>query len=185
MSVSLSSLYHAVENGKLFLPVQMLVVCLVLLSVLFSGISFHDTEDVITPDAPKIIRYDVRRVSELPKALQEEEAKKISVDEDTNKLSVEDIRNRYFRYIITKIEQAKVYPLSEQKKGHEGRIILQLYILKSGQVKKVSILQQSRYGPLTKASVDSIKRALPFRAFPGGIPDDELIVKIKMDFFLQ
>lgn len=185
MSVSLTRLYQSVENGKLLFPVQMFVVCLVLLGIMISGISFHDNDDLISADVPNVVRYDVRRVSELPKALQEEEAKKISVDEDSNKLSVEDIRNRYFRYIVTKIEQAKIYPLSEQKKGHEGRIVLQLYILKSGQVKKVSILQQSRYSALTKASVDSIKRALPFRAFPSGIPDDELIVKLKMDFFLQ
>ncbi|HPJ38329.1 MAG TPA: TonB family protein [Spirochaetota bacterium] len=185
MSISMTRMYHAIESGKLLFPVQLLLILAVTAAVLISGLSWDDNPEVITADAPKAIRYEVIRVSEIPKALMEQEAEKVAIDKDSDTLSVEDIRNRYFRYIVTKIEQAKIYPLSEQKKGHEGRILMKLYIVKSGSVRKVSILRQSRYSGLTRASIDSIKRAMPFRPFPKGIPDDELIVRLKMDFFLE
>ena len=176
------SIYKFIESGKLLWPIQALVVVIAFLAVLLSGIDFSSREITTVYKSDEIRRYHVKKVSHIPQEREMEEAAKVAVEDES--ISVDDIRNRYFSYVISKIESVKEYPLSEQKKGHEGSVLMKLFITSEGKVRKVRILRQARYASLTKAAVDSIRKALPFQPFPGRLPDEELIVKLEIKFFL-
>lgn len=178
----LSKIYRFVEEGKLLLPIQGLVLLVVALAFVFSDIEISEKEST-TVYRKEEQRYHVRKVSHIPKELEDEEAEKIAVDDEH--ISVHDIRNRYFSYVVSRIERCKDYPISEQKKGHESSVLLEIFIARNGAVQKVRILRQARYEALTRAAISTVRRALPFQAFPGQLPDEMMIIKLEIRFTLN
>jgi len=178
----LSKIYRFVEEGKLLLPIQGLVLLVVALAFVFSDIEISEKEST-TVYQKEEQRYHVRKVSHIPKELEDEEAEKIAVDDEH--ISVHDIRNRYFSYVVSRIERCKDYPISEQKKGHESSVLLEIFIARNGAVQKVRILRQARYEALTRAAISTVRRALPFQAFPGQLPDEMMIIKLEIRFTLN
>ena len=109
---------------------------------------------------------------------------KIAIEKEIG-LTADDLRNRYFSYVIARIKRFKEYPKLEQRKGHEGSVLLEIFISRNGTVRKVRILRQARYMALTEAAIASIRRALPFQPFHKKIPDEELIVRLEIAFCLN
>jgi len=177
----LLKIYRLVEEGKLLLPIQVFVLLAAALALVFSDVEFS-RKDRTTVFRKEEKRYHVRKVSHIPKELEDEEAEKIAVEDEH--ISINDIRNRYFSYVVSRIERSKDYPVSEQKRGHEGSVLLEIVILRSGAVQKVRILRQARYKTLTRAAINTVRRALPFQAFPGRLPDDTMVIKLEIRFNL-
>jgi TonB family protein len=178
----LSKIYRFVEEGKLLLPIQVFVLLAASLALVFSDVEFSrkDRTTVFRKDEK---RYHVRKVSHIPKELEADEAEKIAVSDEH--ISIEDIRNRYFSYVVSRIERCKDYPIAEQKRGHEGSVLLEIFILKSGTVQKVRVLKKARYEALTGAAINTVRRALPFQAFPRRLSDDMMIIKLEIRFSLN
>jgi len=170
------------EEGRL-LPYIMFAVALITVSALLFARNFTaGVERTVIYQTGEAQRYHVRKVSTIPKEMEKDEAEKEAA-EDT--LSVDDIRQRYVRYVVSRIERYKVYPLEAQKRGHEGVVVVRLLMTKDGDVKKVGILQPARYQALTDAAIASIRRALPFQSFPSNMPDETLTLRVEIRFLLR
>ncbi len=177
--------FRLIENGKLLWPIQILIFAAIAIAVMLSEIGLTTIEQtVVYRREEKVRRYHVKKVSQLPKVLEDEEAKKIAIEEEAG-LSADDLRNRYFSYVISRIKRFKEYPKLEQRKGHEGSVLLEIFISRNGTVRKVRILRQARYMALTRAAITSIRRALPFQPFHKRLPDEELIVRLEITFCLN
>lgn len=181
----LDRLFTLLEEGKLYWYIQLFVIVCIVVSVVLSGIDFTATQaDIKIKESKQAKRYHIRKVSRIPEEKQKEEAKKLAVEDDT-KLSRADLKNRYYNYVVTKIERNKVYPLAEQKKGHEGSVVMRIFINRTGKIEKVQLLRRARYIKLTKAAINAIKRAHPFKPYSKRIAEDYLILRLSINFFLK
>jgi len=170
------------EEGRLLPHIVVLTLLVSVSAVLIAGRFRGDVERTVIYRTGETQRYHVRKVSEIPKELEKDEAEKEAA-EDT--LSPDDIRRRYVQYVVSRIERVKVYPLEAQKRGHEGVVVVRLLMTKDGDVKKVGILQPARYQALTDAAIVSIRRALPFQPFPSNLPDETLTLRVEIRFLLR
>jgi TonB family protein len=174
-----------VEMGKLLWPIQILIFAAITIAVMLSEMGLTTIErTVVYRREERVRQYHVKKVSQLPKALEDEEAKKIAIEKEAL-LTADDLRNRYFSYVISRIKRFKEYPKLEQRKGHEGSVLLEIFISRNGNVRKVRILRQARYTALTEAAITSIRRALPFQPFHKRLTDEELIVRLEITFCLN
>ncbi len=181
-SMTAESLLKNLVEGNLYWPIQGIIILGMFLGILVSGINFSSKEITRIYENPEAKQYHVKKVSEIPKE-RENEDDKLAVEDD--KLTEDDLINRYYAYVVTRIESNKVYPPQEQKKGHEGSVVFKLYINKSGSVEKVTVLRQARYVELTKAAVNAIKKSVPFKPYSSLIKKEQLILNLEMRFFLQ
>jgi len=172
-----------VEEGKLYKYIQLFLVLAAALGILISGIDLSEREVTKIYENSEAKQYHVKKVSHIPKEKEKEEAEKIAVEDD--KLSEDELKDRYYAYVVSRIEGNKIYPESEQKKGHEGSIVLKIYINRNGTVEKVKILRQARYIKLTKAAVGAIQKSIPLKSYSKEISDDMLILKLEIAFNLQ
>ncbi len=179
----LERLFSSVEDGKCFIPVQVLVVSFALLMAILSGLDFSSAVEVKLVQRSKV--YSIKRVSNIPLGYRDMAADASMEDRKDDEMTVEEIRQRYVNYVIARIEHNKIYPVSEQKLGHEGAVSIRLYIEKGGGVRKAVILRQSRYAKLTESAIASIRRSIPFLPFPRGIPDDEIILNLNIEYYLR
>lgn len=176
-------LLNSIERGRLFVPIQCAVLLLTVLTGVLTGIDLSTEGAAVTAERSR--HYFIKRVSTIP-LNQQDQAADVSTDEKKDDtLSVEDMRQRYVNYVISKIESHKIYPDSEQKLGHEGTVGMRLYLQKSGQVSRAVVTRQARYARLTGSAVDSVRRALPFQPFPRGLPDDEIILNLNIEYYLR
>jgi TonB family protein len=185
MDMKAVRILRLLEDGRLLWPIQILIIGFIAIAVMLSEIGVMTIERTIVYEKEENVkRYHVKKVSQLPRVLEDEEAKKIAIEKGAE-LSVDDLRNRYFSYVISRIKRFKEYPKLEQRKGHEGSVLLEIFISRNGNVRKVRILRQARYTALTRAAITSIQRALPFQPFHKRLPDKELIVRLEIAFCLN
>lgn len=170
------------EEGALVRPVQGAVLAAVILYAVISGIVFSSRNVTPVYVNSEAKQYHVRKVSRIPKEKEKEEADKIAVEDD--RLTPEEHRERYFQYVISTIESNKYYPITEQKKEHQSSVAVRLFIGRTGQVRKVELLREATYEALTGAAIESIRRSAPFKPFPAGIPDEELVLNAVIQFRL-
>ncbi len=181
-ALSAETLLNNLEEGNLYWPIQGIIIALILLGIILSGIDITSREITRIYENPEAKKYHVKKVSEIPKERENEE-EKLSVEDDT--LTEDDLINRYYAYVVSRIESNKVYPADEQKKGHEGSVVFKMYINKDGSVEKVTVTRQARYMELTKAAVSAIKKSVPFKPYSKRIKKEQLILNLEMRFFLR
>jgi len=179
----LDGLLDSIEKGRLLWVVMPLVLLFFVLVAVIAVADFGKTELTTVYRKQEQEKYHVKKVSSLP---EQERAKEEAKKEDENEiLSEEDIRDRYVSYLVSRIQAFKVYPLDEQKQGHQGSVLLKVYIGNDGTVRKVGILRPARYRALTDAAIASIRRANPFHPFPPALEEEQMIVKIEVQFRLD
>lgn len=174
---------NLLEEGKLYRYIQGAIIFFLVAGTVLSGVDFStsETTKIYKNEAQK--QYHVKKVSQIPKEKEKEEAEKIAVEDD--RLTEEELKERYYMYVVNRIEHFKVYPVSEQKKGHEGSIVMKLYIKRDGTIEKVRIVRQARYMKLTRAAINAVKKAHPFKAFSPRIKDELLVLKLEIRFALS
>ncbi|GEM_PF-1254255 len=96
-----------------------------------------------------------------------------------------ETRSRYLNYIIGKIERNKRYPESERARGRTGEVCLNLVISRDGKVDKVQIIKEDGSKAFTHASINAIKKSVPFEPFPVEIHGEVLAVKLLMQYNLD
>ena len=178
-----ATLLDCLEEGKLLRYILGAVVFVILVYVLISGIDFFPEKVTTVYRADEAVQYHVRKVSQIPREIEKEEMEKLAVEEEN--LTKEEIIERYYGYVVGKIEMNKVYPQEEQSKGHEGTVLLNIVIARNGKIEKVTILNQPRYMKLTAAAVEAIRRALPLEPYSRLIEQERLMLKVEINFFLK
>jgi len=178
---NLDSILEKIEQGLFFLPIQLIVFVIFILILLLFSIKFSSQQYIATTERTKI--YSIKKVSAIPRDKLDRVADS-SENISSDGLTPEELYNNYMRYVVSRIEQYKYYPESEQKLGHEGTVSLRLYLQRNGRVEKVVFLQHSRFSKLNEAAIESIKRAIPFLPFPKGIPYDEITLDLTLTFNL-
>ncbi len=173
----------SVEDGKFFIPVQASVVALAVLAAVLAGIDVSSGTDAEPAQRAKV--YAIKRVSTIPLEQRDMAAESSVEERKDDGMTADEIRRRYVNYVIARIEQNKIYPVSEQKLGHEGSVSIRLYMEKGGGVRRAVILRQARYAKLTESAIASIRNSIPFMPFPRGIPDDEIILNLNMEYYLK
>jgi len=171
------------ERGKLLWYIEGIILFLTVFFVIIGVINFSGNQKTVVYSSEKPEIFHVKKVSEIPQKKQKEEKEKIAINED--KLTQDEFRNRYLSYVVSKIETVKKYPLSEQKKGHEGSVLVEITIYRNGKIEKVRLLRQARYVKLTKAAITSIRSALPFEKFPEKLNDEAMVFKLEIKFYLD
>jgi TonB family protein len=167
------------NRGWLLWAIELSIIFFLTAGIFISGISFSSEKITRVYDSDTPAPQDITRVSKLPEKKKEDSLSEKNEDEQKK------IQNKYYRYVISRIEALKVYPKDEQKKGHEGSVLLELHLNKSGKIQKVIILQQARFVKLTNAAINSLKKANPFKAFPKDMNLDQLIITVRISFFLE
>lgn len=175
-------LFKYIENGRLYLPLQILVLAILALSLtqgLWRGDEVTRTRIYENQSKP----LDTRYVSELPQQAEEESQ---AIDEgEENQLTPEDIRHRYVAYVVSTVRSNKVYPPEEQRRNHEGSVRMTITVMPDGRIKTLKLHQQARYMKLTQAAVQAVKKSNPLRAFPRGMNEDPLNITMEILFTLQ
>jgi len=171
------------EEGGFLRPILGSLVFLIVFSLLISAIDLFPNRVMKIYQSEEVVRYHIKKVSRIPREKEKEEKEKVAIEEET--LSREEIIERYYHYVVDRIEMNKVYPPEEQYKGHEGTVLLKMIISRSGAIEKVTILQQPRYVKLTGAAIDAIRNALPFKPYSRLIQDDRLVLSLEINFSLQ
>jgi|GEM_PF-4147165 len=177
----IQKLHHMVEEGKMLQVFQIILFVSLLLVWLISGISFSGTH-ISSTQHDHVKRYRIEKVSSLPKKAEKDDSREIKSDDNSH---IDDAKKRYIKYVISKIEKNKIYPIREQKLSHEDVTRFFLHINRDGKIMKMRFFRKSRYQGLNSASIKSVKRALPLVSYPEIIPEDVLEVPIEMDFHLQ
>ena len=173
----------SLESGRFLWLIMPVVLLLFILAAGVSVVDLGKSELITVYKKQEQEKYHVKKVSSIPeKDRAKEEAKK--EDEEKN-LGESDVRNRYVSYLVSRIQACKVYPLQQQKQGHQGSVLLKVYIGNDGKVQKVGILRPARYQALTDAAVASIQRANPFHPFPPALEEEQMIVKVEVQFRLD
>jgi len=100
---------------------------------------------------------------------------------ETNKTSLDPktLLKDYGKYIARKIGKLRKYPFSARRKGIQGRVIIELTILKTGELENLKVIA-SPNNILTKSSIAAIQQAAPFPKFPKEINQES--IKFKMPF---
>ena len=169
------------EEGRLFKYILVLVI------IASTGLSalpyFSFNDEKITPDSDiSRMIYQVRKVSSIPDKKDE----KISTEDENRgeegSVTEEDLKRRYFSYVVSKIEKNRVYPPEEIRRGNEGLVVLKIPINRDGTTGRLSVQRSSRYARLTEAAIKAVEKSAPFPPYPSGISEDTLILQLNMDF---
>lgn len=91
----------------------------------------------------------------------------------------------YEQVVLSKIESAKRYPRSAQKKGLEGTTVLSITIAETGSLLKSEVLKSSGFEILDSEVLQMAQRAAPFPNFPEGFNKDQISLLIPVEFQLR
>jgi len=101
--------------------------------------------------------------------------------QDTEK----EVLNSYLRQLVHRINKAKRYPRRARRQGWEGTVVMKLRILSSGEIRHLTLHQQSAYPVLDKAALAAIQSIRRFPKFPRGLSVDSLTLTIPITFKLS
>ena len=90
----------------------------------------------------------------------------------------------YLAQLRRRIQETVRYPLTAQRRGLTGTVHVELVILPSGAVDRVSVVRSSAHPVLDEAAVESV-RALPAAPFPPELPARQLVVRLPVVFALE
>lgn len=90
---------------------------------------------------------------------------------------------RYEQLLSAWIEKHKIYPKQAYEDGMQGRVILRIRILRTGQVLFSKVEQSSGYALLDEAVVATMREANPVPAVPPSYPGGRMLeFRIPIDF---
>ncbi|MDI6787070.1 MAG: energy transducer TonB [Planctomycetota bacterium] len=97
----------------------------------------------------------------------------------------EDIKSRFLREVIAKIQKVKRYPESARRRSLEGTVKVEFVISSEGKILSVSIITSSGYTILDEEAVEMVKRAVPFPQIPKELKISELKLLLPIVFKLE
>lgn len=126
----------------------------------------------------------------LPKRYELEKEKKVEalVPEETPapaEAPDEKLKQSFLRYqdsIKQKIQEEKTYPRAALRIGYQGTARIAFRVLSSGHVEDLRLVRSSNFKQLDQESLDAVKRASPFRAFPEEFEGSEIEIEVDIIF---
>lgn len=91
----------------------------------------------------------------------------------------------YFTLIRKAIQLAWIYPKAAIRKGHEGTVRLRFNIMKSGEVRKLKVLESSGHRSLDQAIIKAIRLSSPYAPLPKGFNKPRLVVTANFRYTLN
>jgi protein TonB len=90
----------------------------------------------------------------------------------------------YLARFRQRVEEALVYPLAARRRGHAGRVELEILLEPSGRVERVEVTVSSSNAALDAAAVDAVKAVKPI-PLPDDLPRRPLLVRLPLVFHLR
>ncbi len=172
---------YALE-GKLFFPF------LVFISILSSFLLMANFSSTTMPKVKQ--RHTIEMKNFLvppakPVSPQTKSQKTTSQENDSSAADVQSLKMLYLQELVAQIERVKRYPEYEKRFNKEDKVTVQLTLERSGRIKKLEIVRPSRFSGFNKEATAAVRRALPFRAFPEPLPEEEITILFHMVFRLS
>jgi protein TonB len=98
---------------------------------------------------------------------------------------IEDIKTRFLREVIAKIQKVKRYPESARRNNWEGTAKVEFVLSGDGKVNSVILITSSKYTVLDEEAVEMVKRAAPFPQIPKELGISELKLLLPIVFRLE
>lgn len=144
-----------------------------------------------SPDA--IVKEEVKEIEKFEEPVEQEPVQDEVVDaQSQNAQPVQSAINgiegtkeysTYKQYVLSRIATKKIYPSGARSKNQRGKVKVQLVINSDGTVSNATILVPSEYSLLNEATLQTIKKASPFKKMPKGM--DKLSLTFVMDYSLN
>jgi TonB family protein len=99
--------------------------------------------------------------------------------------NIKDIRVKYLKHIIKRIEQSKHYPRAAYYHDIEGTIQLRFNINRDGSITKKEISIQGTNSILVKAGQTILDKASPFKPVPKELQINRLQIEIPVTFKIE
>ncbi|MEJ2419648.1 MAG: TonB family protein [Exilibacterium sp.] len=105
-------------------------------------------------------------------------------EEDAPVFTAESLLSRqlYHSKLLKWTYQYLKYPQRAQKRGQEGSVRLAVVIDRSGNIKKVSVVEESRYALLNKEAQGAVNRANPFPPMPEDMSGESFSFSLPIEF---
>ncbi len=97
----------------------------------------------------------------------------------------EELKKSLLRYqdsVKQKIQEEKRYPRGALRLGKEGVVRVFFSLIPSGAIRDIRMVSASGVADLNEEAVNAVKRASPFRPFPGGLDKEELQFEVDIVF---
>lgn len=98
---------------------------------------------------------------------------------------IEDIKTRFLKEVVAKIQKVKRYPESAKRNNREGTAKVEFIISGDGKVNSVTLITSSRYTVLDDEAVEMVKRAAPFPQIPKELEILEMKLLLPIVFRLE
>ena len=98
---------------------------------------------------------------------------------------IEDIKTRFLRQVIARIQKVKRYPESARRNNLEGTAKIEVILSGDGKVNSVSLITASGYTVLDEEAIGMIKRAAPFPKIPEELEISEMKLVLPIVFRLE
>ena len=94
--------------------------------------------------------------------------------------ALQELQMQYLALVAQALQRHKRYPRVAQRRGINGRVVLDFVILSNGHITKPRIVasQSTRYQTLRQAALRTLKRASPFPPFPKTLNQPSLRVTL-------
>lgn len=92
---------------------------------------------------------------------------------------------RYLTDLLNAIATHRFYPANARKKGQQGRVEINLTILRNGEFASIAVSKPSNYRILNKASTRTLNRLKRFKPFPLDIDRDSWQISIPFRYVLN
>lgn len=98
---------------------------------------------------------------------------------------IEDVRSRYLRSVMAKLEKAKKYPPFAYRRSVEGTAEIEFVIHADGHAAAVCLRKSSCSFALDSASKEMVTRASPFAPIPAEFQQQALTVRVPVAFRIE
>ncbi len=108
-----------------------------------------------------------------------------AIDPAIFRLQQETLLKLYRSSIIKRALRQVKYPKSSVRRGHEGTVLLELTVDRSGKMVSLETSSKTRYKKLNKAAIAAVYDAGSLPAVPAGLEGNNITVSIPVTFTLQ
>lgn len=84
-------------------------------------------------------------------------------NEGADSAEVNETVKSYKSYVLKRIAEKKIYPLSARKKGYEGKVKIHLEIDRDGKILALEVCEPCEYEVLNNAALKAVEKAAPFK----------------------
>ena len=146
-------------------------------------------KEIVKAEEPKDVIPMVKEREEQPKEEKEEiieEEKFVPPPPSISKEVFVKLRESYEDKILKKIHSMKHYPLTSQRRGHEGVVKIAFTLNKDGSLNgTAAVVKPCRYARLNDSAVKTIAASNPFPPFPERIRKGQMTFSLDIDFHME